>query len=81
MKRLCEFRETNNESVPSKAELTVMAYALSAEEQKEALGELRALSMHITAIEADVVNARITANYTEVVAVMNELEKKGWIWE
>lgn len=81
MKQLNEFSEIDDGSVPLKAELTVMAYALSAEEQKETLEELRAQKMHITAIEADVVNAKITADYTEVEAVLKELEKKGWVWE
>jgi len=77
MKQLVEFSEIED----GKAELTLMAYALSKEEQKEALEELRTLKAHITAIEADVVNAKVTADYQEVVAVMNELEKKGWVWE
>jgi hypothetical protein len=81
MKQLIEFQEIDDETVPLRAELTVMAYALSKEEQKQALEELREQKVHITAIEADVVNAKITAGYTEVVAVMNELEKKGWVWE
>lgn len=76
MKKLSEFSEIDDGSVPMKAELTLMAYALSAKEQKEALEELRTLKVHITAIEADVVNAKITADYTEVETVMRELEKK-----
>ncbi len=81
MKQLVGFQEIDDESVPLKAELTLMAYALSSQEQKEALEELRTLKVHITAIEADVVNGKITAGYDEVEAVMKELEKKGWVWE
>ncbi len=77
MKQLSEFQEIDD----GKAELTLMAYALTQKEQKEALEELRTLKVHITAIEADVVNGKITADYQEVVYVMNELEKKGWVWE
>ncbi len=77
MKQLSEFQEIDD----GKAELTLMAYALTPKEQKEALEELRTLKVHITAIEADVVNGKITADYQEVVYVMNELEKKGWVWD
>lgn len=48
MKQLNEFNEIDDGTVPLKAELTVMAYALSKEEQKEALEELRALKVHIS---------------------------------
>ena len=81
MKQFREFQEKDDGTVPIKAELTLTAHALSQREQKEVLEELQTLKVHITRIEADAVSAGITADYTEVYAVMGELEKKGWVWE